>query len=68
MMEKLPCFQENAAVFSRFEINTSGTGCTEKEQLSGGEKDDKNQARFGTFGRKWANFRFIMENDDVFLS
>lgn len=38
MMEKLPCFQENAAVFSRFEINTSGTGCTEKEQLSGGEK------------------------------
>lgn len=38
MMEKLPCFQENAAVFSRFEINTRGTGCTEKEQLSGGEK------------------------------
>lgn len=38
MMEKLPCFQENAAVFSRFEINTGGSGCTEKEQLSGGEK------------------------------
>ena len=38
MMEKLPCFQENAAVFSRFKINASGTGCTEKEQLSDGEK------------------------------